>query len=242
MLQPDKPMTSPPLPASQDAAELLAALRQRDARAFAQLMRRYNRLLFRAARGIVADDAEAQDVVQETWLRAFTGLEAFRGEAALGTWLTRIAINQALAQQRKLGRLVLWEQETPMEDSDMPSPPAFDDRTAASPEQEAARAELRRRLSDAIDALPPIYRSVFMLRAVEGLGIEDTATILQVSIDVVKTRFLRARAMLREKLPGEAAEATGLAPTLHVFDGSRCDDMVGGVLARLRAAGVVRDH
>jgi len=239
MLQPDQPMTSPPLPASPDAEELLAALRRRDARAFAQLMRRYNRLLFRAARGIVADDAEAQDVVQETWLRAFTGLDAFRGEAALGTWLTRIAINQALGQQRRLGRIVLWEHEASMEDSDMPSRIATEDRAAASPEEEAARAQLRRQLSEAIDGLPPIYRSVFMLRAVEGLGIEDTAAMLQVSADVVKTRFLRARAMLRAALP---ADTTGLAPSLHVFEGSRCDEMVGGVLARLRAAGVVRDH
>lgn len=233
------PQTLPsPVPAD-DGAQLLAALRRRDASAFESLMRRYNRLLFRAARGIVADDAEAQDVVQDTWLRAFTGLDAFRGEAALGTWLTRIAINQALAQQRKLGRLVQWDPEGSMEDSDMPSLPATRDAAAASPEEEAARAQLRRQLCEAVDALPPIYRSVFMLRAVEGLGVEDTATTLQVSNDVVKTRFLRARALLRAALQGDA---DALAPTLHVFDGARCDEMVGNVLARLRQDGVVRDH
>lgn len=226
-------------PAADGGEELLAALRRRDAPAFEQLMRRYNRLLFRAARGIVGDDAEAQDVVQETWLRAFTGLAAFRGEASLATWLTRIAINQALAQQRKLGRLVLWDQDTPMEDSDMPFHPTLETGIAASPEEDAVRMQLRRQLSEAVDALPPIYRSVFMLRAVEGLGVEDTALALGVSIDVVKTRFLRARAMLRAALQSDPVV---LAPGLHHFDGRRCDDVVGSVLARLRAAGVVRDH
>jgi RNA polymerase sigma-70 factor (ECF subfamily) len=234
-LQPASPAHPPP----DEGAELLAALRQRDARAFARLMQRHNRRLFRAARGIVADDAEAQDVVQETWLRAFTGLESFRGESTLATWLTRIAIHQALAQQRKLRRLVLWDRDASMEDSDMPSDPTPPDPSAPSPEQEAARAELRGQLSAAVDALPPIYRSVFMLRAVEGLSVEETAAALQVSEDVVKTRFLRARAMLRAALQVEPAE---LAPLLHQFDGQRCEDMVGNVLARLRAAGVVRDH
>jgi RNA polymerase sigma-70 factor, ECF subfamily len=223
-----------------DGSELLAALRQRDATAFEQLMRRYNRLLFRAARGIVADDAEAQDVVQETYLRAFTGLETFRGEAALGTWLTRIAINQALAHQRKLGRLVLWDQEPSSEDRDMPSLPTTDDvETAPSPEDEAARAQLRRQLTEAVDALPAIYRSVFMLRAVEGLSVDDTAAALGVSTDTVKTRFLRARAQLRAALQ---ADLTSIAPSLHDFEGRRCDDTVAAVLARLRAAGVLRDR
>jgi RNA polymerase sigma-70 factor (ECF subfamily) len=233
-------MTSATAPAGHDGGELLAALRLREATAFERLMRRYNRLLFRAARAIVADDAEAQDVVQETYLRAFTGLDAFRGDAALGTWLTRIAINQALAQQRKLGRLVLWDQEASSEDRDMLSLPISDDREAApSPEEEAARAQLRQRLADAVDALPAIYRSVFMLRAVEGLSVEDTAAALGVSSDTVKTRFLRARAMLRDALQADPAP---IAPALHGFDGDRCDDTVAAVLARLRAAGVLRDH
>jgi RNA polymerase sigma-70 factor (ECF subfamily) len=222
-----------------DDSQLLAALRQRDARAFEALMRRYNRLLFRAARGIVADDAEAQDVVQETYLRAFTGLETFRGDASLATWLTRIAIHQALGQQRKLGRLVLWEQDPVAEDSEMPADTHPRHGSAASAEQEAARQQLRRQLEQAIDLLPPIYRSVFMLRAVEGLSVQDTALALQVSQDVVKTRFLRARGMLRAQLRDDP-EAS--APAVHAFDGRRCDDVVAAVLARLRAAGVLRDH
>src|SRR5262245_1341452 len=94
------------LPDETGEAELLALLRQNQARGYELMMRRYNRLLFRAARGIVMDDAEAQDVVQEAWLRALKGLSGFREESALGTWLVRIAINQALQQQRKLGRMV----------------------------------------------------------------------------------------------------------------------------------------
>ena len=232
-------MTSEMAQPAREGDELHAAMRHPDARAFERLMRRYNRQLFRAARGIVGNDAEAQDVVQETWLRAFTGLDTFRGDAALSTWLTRIAINQALMQQRRLGRLVLWDRDASSEESDMPPHAGPEADPAASPEDELARAQLRRQLAQAVDALPPIYRSVFLLRAVEGLAVDDTAAALEVSADVVKTRFLRARAMLRAALDADFAT---LEPTLHGFDGQRCDDMVAGVLARLRAAGVVRDH
>lgn len=225
----------------QDTADrqLLAALRQHDARAFEDLMRRYNRLLFRAARGIVADDAEAQDAVQEAWLRAFTGLDAFRGEAALGTWLTRIAIRQAIDLVRRRGRLVDWgtgsdaAEESDMADARDPAA------VAASPEEAAARAELKRELERAIDTLPPIYRSVFLLRAVEGLSVQDAALALQVSTDVVKTRYLRARSLLRAVLRQDPEAVAQLA---HDFEGARCDAMVHGVLARLRATGVIRDH
>lgn len=222
-----------------DESQLLAALRQREARAFEALMRRYNRLLFRAARGIVADDAEAQDAVQEAWLRAFTGLDTFRGEAALGTWLTRIAIRQALDLVRRRGRLVDWGAGPgAAEESDM-ADPRDHDAVATSPEEAAARAELRRELERAIDTLPPIYRSVFLLRAVEGLSVQDAALALEVSAEVVKTRYLRARALLRTVL---RQDPDAIAPLAHDFDGARCDAVVQGVLARLRAAGVVRDH
>jgi RNA polymerase sigma-70 factor (ECF subfamily) len=231
-------MNTAPHPPSADDRLLLAALRQGQAHAFEQLMRRYNRLLFRSARGIVRDDAEAQDAVQETYLRAFLALDGFRGDASLGTWLTRIVINQALSQQRKLGRWVLWNEDLSAGESEMPEDPTA--RTAAaSPEDEVARLQLRRQLQAAVDLLPPIYRTVFMLRAVEGLGVEETALALEVSQDVVKTRFLRARAMLRARLdfePGNDAAA------LHQFAGHRCDDVVAAVLAHLRATGVIRDH
>lgn len=224
-----------------DDGRLLAELKLGRASAFEQLMRRYNRLLFRAARGIVHDDAEAQDVVQEAYLRAFVALQTFRGESSLATWLTRIAINQALSQQRKLGRTVLWNDDLPNEGTPMAEHQGGDATTqsSATPEDDLARSQLRRQLQEAIDLLPPIYRVVFMLRAVQGLSVEDAALALEVSTDVVKTRFLRARAMLRARLQAEAGDEAQL---LHDFQGKRCDDMVASVLAQLRARGIIRDH
>jgi RNA polymerase sigma-70 factor (ECF subfamily) len=223
--------------------ELLARLRAGEADAFAQLMRRYNRRLFRAARGIAADDAEAQDAVQEGYLRAFLALDGYRGDSSLGTWLTRIVINQALGQQRKLGRLVYQDDESLSlhEESAMsPENPfcvaAVDEHT---PEETVQRNELRRQLEAAIDRLPPIYRCVFILRAVEGLSVEDTAVSLHVSQDVVKTRYLRARSLMRRQLD---CAGTASLSAVHDFMGQRCDDLVRQVLVQLRAAGVVRDH
>ena len=224
-----------------DDARLLEMLRERQVTAFELLMRRYNRLLFRSARGIVADDAEAQDVVQEAYLRAFMALDSFRGESTLSTWLVRIVINQALQQQRKLGRMVLWDEEVSLEDNDMPSTPndGIDPGANESPEQSASRQELRRQLEGAIDLLPPIYRCVFILRAVQDLSVEETAEALRVSQDVVKTRYLRARGMLRSQLGADAGASLHL---VHEFQGQRCDDTVHHVLAALRAAGVIRDQ
>jgi RNA polymerase sigma-70 factor (ECF subfamily) len=229
--------TIPHAPAADDRL-LLAALRQGQAKAFEQLMRRYNRLLFRSARGIVRDDAEAQDAVQETYLSAFLALDGFRGDASLATWLTRIVVNQALSQQRKLGRVVLWNEDFSAGGSEMPTDPTSRNESP-SPEDEVARLQVRQRLAAAVDALPPIYRSVFMLRAVEGLDVEETALALDVSQDVVKTRFLRARAMLRARLDFDPETEAG---ALHQFAGHRCDDVVARVLAQLRASGVIRDH
>jgi RNA polymerase sigma-70 factor (ECF subfamily) len=220
-----------------DDEALLAGLRQGDARAFEQLMRRYNRLLFRAARAIVRDDAEAQDVVQEAWLRAFLGLRSFRGEASLGSWLTRIATNQAITHHRKRGEWVSWDgcsDDLPPDPGELEPPHPVQLHSA---EDEVARLELRRLLERAIDLLPPIYRSVFILRAVHGLTVEDTAAGLQVSPDVVKTRFLRARALLRARLQ---ADPEGGAAALHDFGGCRCEAIVQAVLAQLRAHGWLR--
>ena len=218
--------------------ELLASLRRGDARAFEQLMRAHNRLLFRAARGIVNDDADAQDAVQETYLRAFVSLDQFRGESALSTWLMRIVINQALVQHGKLGRQIAWHDTRPDQENDMSQDgqdPAIADED--TPEDQASRKELRRQLEDAIDLLPPIYRCVFILRAVQGLSVEETAAALDVSLDVVKTRYLRARGMLRTRLAGADGMPMAIA---HEFEGKRCDDLVARVLASLRALGVVR--
>ncbi|MEO8024352.1 RNA polymerase sigma factor [Polaromonas sp.] len=218
-------------------AELLQALRAGNAWAYERLIRRYNRLLFRAARGIVNNTEEAQDVVQETYLRAFVSIENFRGEASLGTWLARIAINQALVHQRHLGRRVLWNDQPGAQEGDMVS--ELEGPDSPDPQDEALRAELRQHLVEAVDALAPIYRTVFILRGVEGLSVEDTAVTLGVSTDVVKTRYLRARALLRGALsPSDPAAAT----EFYGFAGSQCDQTVAWVLAQLRNRGVIRDH
>lgn len=221
-------------------SDILGDLREGSAQAFETLIRRYNRLMFRTARGIVHDDAEAQDVVQESFLRAFMNLHAFRGESSLSTWLTRIVINQALTQQRRLRRLILWK-DVSMEKSDLALEDAFSTCATApdTPETCAERRQVRERLESAILQLPPIYRCVFILRAVEGLSVEDTAQSLEITQMTVKTRFLRARAMLRTRL-GDNLESA--APTVLAFAGKRCDDIVGYVLSTLRAAGVIRDH
>jgi RNA polymerase sigma-70 factor (ECF subfamily) len=204
-------------------------------------MRRHNRLMFRTARGIVSDDADAQDVVQEAYLRAFTAMPGYRGDAALSTWLARIAINVALSLHRKQGRLVQLDEAQEANDAE----PLAEDPMAdlpsdhASPETQAAQAQVRLLLQRAIDDLPPLYRSVFMLRAVQEMSVDEAASALQVSADVVKTRYLRARAMLRHALRVDVGpEAT----QLYAFAGERCDEVVATVLAALHARGLLRPH
>lgn len=202
------------------------------------LVRRYNRLLFRSACGVVGDDAEAQDVVQETYLRAFSNWGSFRGDCALGTWLARIAINVALDAQRKRGRTV------PIDDShDVASEPAmehlmaFNAPATAAPEARIERSQMRALLQHAIDSLPPIYRSVFILRAVQEMSVDETAACLQVSDAVVKTRYLRARSMLRDAL---GAQVEAHAQDIYAFAGARCDAVVTHVLAELQRQGLIR--
>ena len=216
-------------------AELVARADGGDEAAFETIMRQHNRLLFRSARGIVDDDATAQDVVQETYLKAFSALHSFRGDCALGTWLVRIAIHVALDQQRKLGRIVALDERsdaesaTPMEALMQRNAPSTE-----APDAQAERSELRAALQRAIDSLPPIYRSVFMLRAVEEMSVDDTALCLRVSGDVVKTRYLRSRALLRDAL---GAEIEAHTPQVYAFAGARCDAVVAHVLAVLRRRG-----
>ncbi|OJX33251.1 MAG: RNA polymerase subunit sigma-24 [Burkholderiales bacterium 68-12] len=220
-------------------AELVARALRGEQSAFEAIMRRHNRMLFRAARGVVADDADAQDVVQETYLRAFTRLQDFQGGAALGTWMVRIAINTALDMLRKRGRSV------PLEVQDLdrePSPEhmmSLSTPQEVSPESLQARAELRALLQSAIAGLAPIYRSVFILRAVEEMSVEEAAYCLQVSDAVVKTRYLRARALLRDAL---GAQIEAHAGEVFAFAGERCNQVVGYVLAELHRRGCIVRH
>ncbi|AKJ30841.1 RNA polymerase sigma-54 factor RpoN [Caldimonas brevitalea] len=220
-------------------AELVESVLAGDACAFEAIMRRHNRLMFRTARSIVGDDAEAQDVVQEAYLRAFTAIAGWRGASALATWLARIAMNVAVSIQRKKSRWI--EMDSPDEVLEDGPERTLSETGAgpAGPEEQAAQAQVRRLLEQAIDRLPPIYRSVFMLRAVEELSVEEAAETLAVTPDVVKTRFLRARAMLRSELGAEVGVA---AQRVHTFAGERCDAVVATVLAELHARGLIRAH
>ena len=218
-----------------DDGELVARAGRGEALAFELIMRRHNRLLFRSARGVVGDDAEAQDVVQETYLRAYSLLGTFRGECALGTWLARIAINVALDVQRKRGRSVPIDESLDFgAEPAMEHAMAFNAPATAAPDIQAEAVQMRSLLQRAIDSLPPIYRSVFILRAVQELSVDETAECLGVSAELVRTRHLRARALLRDAL-GARVEAH--AQSVYDFAGARCDAVVAAVLAHLRGNG-----
>jgi RNA polymerase sigma-70 factor (ECF subfamily) len=208
-------------------AALVARARRRDEAAIRVLIRRHNRRLFRAARGVLGDDAEAEDVVQAAWVRAFLALETYRGEAALATWLTRIALNEALGRVRKrrpgvaLDRL---EEGGAIMFPLSPVPPG--------PESEAGRARVRAVLERAVDSLPAPFRAVFVLRAIEELGTEETAALLGLKPETVKTRLHRARRQLRQALERELAPAFS---EIYPFDGARCALTAERVIAQLRA-------
>ena len=222
---------SPKAAARPDAPDeaLAARAAHGDVSAFEALMRRHNRTLFRTARAILRDDAEAEDALQEAYLQAYRALPAFRGEARFGTWLVRIVANEALVRRRKEARRA---QIVPMQSAD--ATPELeelrDDDMDQRPEPSAERAEVRRLLERQIDALPDAYRTVFMLRAVEELTVEETAAVLQIPEATVRTRFFRARSLLREAL----AQKLDLAyADAFAFAGERCDRIVAAVLARL---------
>lgn len=234
----DSPGTASSAAGTHTDFDLSARARAGDAAAFELIMRRHNSLLFRTARGVVADSAEAQDVVQETYLRAFTSLDSFRGDAALGTWLARIAINVALDSQRKKGRQVRIDDTQDL--AAEPSPEymmSFSTAPSEGPEANVERAQVRELLQSAIERLPPIYRSVFILRAVQEMSVDEAAFCLRVSADVVKTRYLRARALLRDVL---GAQIEAHANEVFAFAGERCDAVVNNVIAALQQQGLVR--
>ena len=208
--------------AAPDDAQLVEGVRAGDAGAMEALMRRHNRVLFRTARAILRDDAEAEEAVQDAYLKAFRALDGFRGQARLSTWLVRIAANEALMRRRRRARgaevIPLNGMEEPMDH-------------AEGPEQAAGRGELRRLLEARIDRLPDDFRAVFVLRALEELSVEDTAAALEIPEATVRTRFFRARALLREAL---AREIDLSMEDAFVFDGARCDRLVANVLAGMR--------
>lgn len=190
---------------------------------FEVLMRRHNERIYRAARAIVRDEREAEDVMQQAYVNAYAHLRQFDRRARFSTWLSRIAVNEAIGRARKQGRYTSLDQQQEG-GGPMPMHPNPD------PERAAFSAELRTLLEAAIDELPDGCREVFMLRQVDGLSTAETAEVLSVSEDVVKTRFSRARAALRRDLVDRAGL---VAAETFRFPQPRCDRVVAAVFARL---------
>lgn len=223
---------------AEDDAELVRRIGQDDQVAFEIVMRRHNRRLFRVARAILKDDAEAEDALQDAYLDAYRHIAGFRGGARLSTWLTRIVINQALMRLRKQKRerVVVPFRGRHLEDPDQAEADVADTRTE-SPPAATLRAEIRRVLERRIDELPVAFRTVFVMREVEDLTVEETAACLSIPAATVRTRLFRARALLREALARDIDVATG---ELFGFAGERCDRIVANALARARA--LAPDH
>ena len=191
---------------------------------FEVLMRRHNERIYRAARAILKDETEAEDVMQQAYVNAYSHLKQFDARAKFSTWLTRIAINEAITRARKRGRYeALDEDGTEGGEAVMAS-------REQDPERQAFARELGRLVEDAVDALPDGARAVFMLRDVEGLSTAEVSDCLGVSEDVVKTRLSRARAALRHELYERAGLA---APTAFSFQRPRCDRIVAAVMERI---------
>ena len=197
-------------------------------------MRRYNTRLFRAARAILKDDAEAEDAVQDAYFDAYRHIGEFRGGSQLGTWLVRIAVNRALMRLRKQKRdrvVVPFAADAANEDSRDLDP---EDSTAEPATTTLLRAEIRKMLERRLDELPVAFRTVFILREVEEMSVEETAEALAIPPATVRTRLFRARALLRSSLARDLDVATG---DVFGFAGARCDRIVTAVLA-----GVARER
>ncbi len=214
--------------------ELVDLARRGGENAIRVLIKRNNQRLFRVARSVVRNDAEAEDVVQEAYVKAFTRLDGFKGDAAFSTWLTRIALNEALGRMRKRrpvagieeidvaaaangGRVIMFPTSLTPPDADA----------------ETARSQARELLEDAIDELPQMFRIVFILRDVEELSVEETSQQLSLRPETVKTRLFRARRLMRAAI--EKRLTAGFAE-LYPFNGWRCESMADRVVQRLRGA------
>jgi len=221
--------------ASLDDVVLAGRVVRGDHGAFEALMRRHNGRLFRVARAVLRDDAEAEDALQDAYLDAYRHMADFRGAAQIGTWLARIVVNRALMRLRRrkrdrvvvpLGTLAAPEVDAEPEIAE----PDTGDETLQSAPGLVLRGELRRLLERRIDDLPMAFRTVFVMRDVEDMTVQETAECLAIPTATVRTRLFRARALLREALARDLDAATA---DVFGFAGERCDRIVAGVLARL---------
>ena len=194
---------------------------------FEVIMRRYNQRLYRVSRVILRDDAEAEDVMQDAYVRAYEHLDQFAGRAAFSTWLTRIALHEALARKRRRKPMQELDALQEMKGDSM----SILKSSKPDPEAETAQSQVRQLLEGAIQALPEHYRVIVVLREVEEVDVAETAEALGVSESLVKTRLHRAHAMLRRELH---ARARGRIADLYAFHATRCDRVVKTVFERIR--------
>ena len=207
--------------------EVVARVLAGETAMFEIVMRRHNQLLYRVARSILRNDGEAEDVMQDAYVRAYERLDQFAGRAKFSTWLTRIAVHEALARQRRGNRYQELDLMSDREGDPM-------DRLATlapDPEQQASNSETRRLLEEAVERLPDAYRTIFMLRDVEEMSTSDTAHVLDISEENVKVRLHRARALLRKSLYARAGMERKEAFNFHAV---RCDRVVRNVFERIQ--------
>ncbi len=211
---------------AQSDEEIVARVLAGDTAMFEILMRRYNQRIYRMARSVLRDDDEAEDVMQDAYFRAYEHLGQFEGRASFSTWLTRIALHEALARKKRRGR---YDELDAIEESKGDSTMILKS-GRPDPEENVAQAELRGLLENAIEGLPETFRTVVVLREVEEMNVAETAATLGLSESLVKTRLHRAHAMLRRNLH---ARARGRFPNLYAFHAVRCDRVVKAVFERI---------
>jgi RNA polymerase sigma-70 factor (ECF subfamily) len=210
-----------------------------DGALFEVLMRRYNQRLYRVARAILRNDGEAEDVMQQAYVEAYSHLDQFEGRAKFSTWLTKIAVYEALARVRRRARTTAATPPRSMDEGEEEDPMSRIRSQGPDPEQQASQGELRTLLESAILALPATYRSVVVLRDLEGMSTAETAECLSLREDAVKTRLHRARALLREELYERAGVTAPMAFSFHL---TRCSRVVAAVFARLNLGAPLQAH
>jgi RNA polymerase sigma-70 factor (ECF subfamily) len=217
--------------------ELADAIASGDQDAFRTLMRRYNRLLYRTARSILKNERDAEDALQNAYLRIYRGIGGFRGEARLSTWLVRIVINEALESSRKRARSAhVVNLEASELDAAVEAGADVSFSHSERPDELLMRTDMQQLIQAKVDELPLTYRAVFVLRALEELSVTETAEALQIPEATVRTRFFRARARLRESMSANADRALGIA---FPFAGARCDGIVARVIAAISADSLI---
>jgi RNA polymerase sigma-70 factor (ECF subfamily) len=211
------------LPALSDE-QVVARVLDGDLASFELIMRRYNQRLFRLARSIVRDEDDAEDIVQETYVRAFQHLSQYSGQARFSTWLTKVALHEALARRRRAMRLRVVDLTDPLNSNMVPT------MATSGAEQQSSVKELHAFVTAAVDELPEELRTVFVMRLVEGLDTAQTADCLDLTESNVKVRLHRARLLLRERLEARIGDSFR---QLYEFGGNRCNRIVNKVMARI---------